>query len=132
MTKRQFLTRQIEIQRARPTPEPRLLAYYERLLTEATDDIAFVKQTRLPGSEMSGYAFTTLEDRSNRVYVTVDPDYYDRALPRSAPQHVLIRIRHDSAAALDRTGNGARLIANFEKLREIVRANLAELRSLVK
>ena len=132
VTRREFLTRQIEIVRARSTPSPGLLAYYQRLLGDATDDVAYVKQAQVPGLTESGYVFTTLEDRANRIYVTVNPDYYDRRLPKSAPQHILIRLKRADVAFLNRTGNGARHLESIEKLREIVRANLPELRSMVK
>ena len=132
VTKREFLTKQIEILRSKPAPSSGLLAYYQRLLNDATDDIAFVKQTQVAGLSESGFVFTTLQDRANRVYVTVNPDYYDRSLPKSAPQHILIRLKHDSVASLNNTGNGARHLESFQKLREIVRANLPEFRSMVK
>ncbi len=132
VTKREFLNRQIEIVRSRSTPSAGLLAYYQRLLTDATDDVAFVKQAQVPGLTESGYAFTTLEDSANRIYVTVNPDYYDRSLSKSAPQHILIRLRHADVAFLNGTGNGARHLERFQKLREIVRANLPEFRSMVK
>ena len=132
VTPREFLTRQIEIVRSRSTPSPGLLAYYQRLLGDATDDVAFVKQAEVPGLTESGYVFTTLEDRANRIYVTVNPDYYDRKLSKSAPQHILIRIRRLDTASLNATGNGARHLESFQKLREIVRANLPELRAMVK
>jgi len=121
-----------EIVRSRSTPSPGLLAYYQRLLGDATDDVAFVKQAEVPGLTESGYVFTTLEDRANRIYVTVNPDYYDRKLSKSAPQHILIRIRRLDTASLNATGNGARHLESFQKLREIVRANLPELRAMVK
>ena len=113
-------------------PSTGLLAYYQRLLSDATDDVAFVKQTQVSGLTESGYVFTTLEDRANRIYVTVNPDYYDRSLPKSAPQHILIRLRHGDTAFLNRLGNGPRHLESFQKLREIVRANLPEFRSMVK
>jgi len=86
----------------------------------------------VPGVGQSGYAFTTLEDRANRIYVTVNPDYYNRSLPKSAPQHILIRLKRSDVAFLNRTGNGARHLESIQKLREIVLANLPELRSMVK
>lgn len=132
VTKREFLTRQIEIVRARSTPSPGLLAYYQRLLSEATDDVAFVKQGQVPGLTESGFVFTTLEDRANRVHVSVNPEYYDRSLSKSAPQHILIRLKRADVAFLNGTGNGARHLESIQKLREIVRANLPELRSMVK
>lgn len=132
VTKREFLTKQIEILRSKPAPSSGLLAYYQRLLNDATDDIAFVKQAQVPGLSESGFVFTTLEDRANRIYVTVNPDYYDRSLPKSAPQHIMIRLKHESVASLNNTGNGARHLESFRKLREIVRANLPEFRSMVK
>lgn len=131
VTRREFLNKQIEIVRSRSTPSPALLAYYQRLLGDATDDIAFVKQGQVPGLTESGYVFTTLEDRANRVYVTVNPDYYNRSLPKSAPQHILIRIKTD-VPFLQRMKNGARQLESMDKLREIVRANIPELRSMVK
>lgn len=132
VTRREFLQRQVEIVRSRSTPSPGLLAYYQRLLSEATDDIAFVKQAQVPGLTESAYVFTTLEDRANRVYVTVNPDYYDRTQPKSAPQHTLIRLRRVDVASLNRTGNGPRHLESFQKLREIVGANLPEFRAMVK
>lgn len=132
VTRREFLNKQIEIVRARSTPSPRLLSYYQQLLRDATDEIAFVKQAPVPGLTESGYVFTTLEDRANRICVTVNPDYYDRSLPKSAPQHILIRLRHESVAFLNATGNGPRHLDSFQKLREIVGANLSEFRSIVK
>jgi hypothetical protein len=76
-------------------PSTGLLAY-QRLLSDATDDVAFVKQAQVPGLTESGYVFTTLEDRANRIYVTVNPDYYDRSLSKSAPQHILIKLKRAS------------------------------------
>jgi hypothetical protein len=131
VTRREFLNRQIEIVRSRSSPSAGLLAYYQRLLGDATDDVAFVKQAQVPGLSESGYVFTTLEDRANRIYVTVNPDYYDRSLPKSAPQHILIRVRTD-LAFVKSTRNGARHLESLEKMRDIVRANLPELRSMVK
>ena len=118
--------------RSRSTPSAALLAYYQRLLGDATDDVAFVKKTEVPGLTEPGYVFTTLEDRANRIYVTVNPDYYNRSLPKSAPQHILIRLRRQDVAFLNGTGNGARHLESIQKLREIVRANLPEFRSMVK
>ena len=132
VTRREFLSRQIEIVRSRSTPSAGLLTYYQRLLGDATDDVAFVKQGQVPGLTESGYVFTTLEDRANRIYVTVNPDYYDRSLSKAAPQHILIRLRRADVAFLNGTGNGARHLESIEKLREIVRANLPEFRSIVK
>jgi hypothetical protein len=131
VTQREFVKKQVEIQRARSAPSAALLAYYERLLGEATDDIAFVKEGEGPGSGERRYVFTTLEDRGNRVYVTVNPDYYDRQQPKSAPQHILIRLKVD-VPFLNRQPNGARHLESMQKLREIVRANLPEFRSMVK
>jgi len=132
VTRREFLNKQIEIVRSRSTPSAGLLAYYQRLLTDATDDVAFVKQAQVPGLTESGYVFTTLEDRANRIYVTVNPEYYDRSLPKSAPQHILIRLRRADVAFLNGTGNGARHLESIQKLREIVSANLPEFRSMVR
>lgn len=132
VTQREFLNKQIEIVRSRSTPSPGLLAYYQRLLSDATDDVAFVKQAPVPGLTESGYVFTTLEDRANRVCVTVNPDYYDRSLPKSAPQHILIRLKRGSVEFLNGTGNGPRHLESIQKLREIVGANLPEFRSMVK
>ena len=132
VTKREFLTKQIEIQRSKSRPSTGLLAYYQRLLSDATDDVAFVKEAQVGTPAERGYVFTTLEDRANRVYVTVNPDYYDRRVPKSAPQHILIRLRHEQMALLNSLGNGPRHLESFQKLREIVRANLPEFRSMVK
>jgi hypothetical protein len=102
------------------------------LLSESPDEVAIVKEIEV--RSLNGYAhvFTTLADRESRVYVTLNPDYYDRSQPKSAPQHILIRLRHGSATLLNSTGIGARHLESFQKLREIVRANLAELRATVK
>ncbi len=132
VTRREFLSKQIEIVRSKSTPSPGLLAYYQRLLGEATDDVAFLKEAQVPGLSESGFVFTTLEDRANRIYVTVNPDYYDRTLPKSAPQHILIRLKRGDVGFLNSTGNGARHLESIQKLREIVRANLPEFRSMVK
>lgn len=132
VTKREFVSKQIEIQQSKATSAPGLLAYYQRLLREATDDVAFVKQARVPGLTDPAFVFTTLEDTANRIYVTVNPDYYDRSLSKSAPQHILIRLRHEDMAFLNRLGNGPRHLESFQKLREIVRVNLPEFRSMVK
>ena len=132
VTQREFLNRQIEIVRSKSTPSTGLLAYYQRLLTDATDDVAFVKHAQVSGLTESGYVFTTLEDRANRIYVTVNPEYYNRSVPKSAPQHILIRLKRADVAFLNGTGNGARHLESIEKLREIVRANLPEIRSMVK
>ena len=86
----------------------------------------------MPSLNGYAYVFTTLDDRQSRVYVTVNPDYYDRRQPKSAPQHILIRLQHGSAQFLNATGIGPRHLESFQKLREIVRANLAELRATVK
>jgi hypothetical protein len=86
----------------------------------------------VPGLTESGYVFTTLEDRANRSYVTVNPDCYDRSLSKSAPQHMLIRLKRADVAFLNGTGNGARHLESIQKLREIVRANLPEFRSMVR
>ena len=91
-----------------------------------------VKSCQLSGLTDSGYVFTTLEDRANRIYVTVNPEYYDRSLPKSAPQHILIRLRRGSVEFLNGTGNGPRHLESIQKLREIVSANLPEFRSMVK
>lgn len=132
VTKREFVTDQIEVVKSKFASTTGLLAYYERLLGDATDDVAFVKEARVSGITQSVYVFTTLEDRANRIYVTVNPDYYDRSLPKSTPQQILIRLTHADARFLNRLGNGPRHLESFQKLREIVRANLPELRSMVK
>jgi hypothetical protein len=132
VTKREFLQKQLELLRSRSDASTRLVAYYQRLLGEATDDIAFVKETEVPGIGERGYVFTTLEDRGNRIYVTVNPEYYDRSQAKSAPQHILIRLKRESVDALNRTGNGPRHLESIRKLGEIVRDNLPELRAMVK
>ena len=133
VTKREFLNKQIQLLQARSDIRPELIAYYKRQLSDATDDVAFVKEeSEVPGLGGRAYVFTTLEDRANRIYVTVNPDYYDRSQSKAAPQHVLIRIRHENARSLNTTGIGQRHLESFQKLREIVRANLAELRAMVK
>jgi hypothetical protein len=132
VTRREFLQKQIEILQSRPGTSPQRLAYYQGLLSEAPEEVAIVKEIEV--ASLNGYAhvFTTLADRESRVYVTVNPDYYDRSQPKSMPQHILIRLRHGSATLLNSTGIGARHLESFQQLREIVRANLAELRATVK
>jgi hypothetical protein len=132
VTRREFLADQIKVVQSKFASRTGLLAYYQRLLIDATDDVAFVKEAQVPGLNERGYVFTTLEDRANRIYVTVNPDYYDRSLPKSTPQHILIRLRHGDATFLNHLGNGPRHLESFQKLREIVRANLPELRAMVK
>jgi hypothetical protein len=132
VTRREFLQKQIQILQSRSGTSAKRLAYYQGLLSESPDEVAIVKEIEV--ASLNGYAhvFTTLADRASRVYVTVNPDYYDRSQPKSVPQHILIRLRHESATFLNSTGIGARHLESFEKLREIVRANLAELRETVK
>jgi hypothetical protein len=132
VTRREFLQKQIEILTSRAGTSAERLAYYQRLLEEASDEVAIVKEIEV--TSLNGYAhvFTTLADPASRVYVTVNPDYYDRSQPKSAPQHILIRLQHENAALLNSTGIGARHLESFQQLREIVRASLAELRATVK
>ncbi len=132
VTRREFLQKQIEILQSRSGTSAQRLAYYQGLLSESPDEVAVVKEIEV--ASLNGYAhvFTTLADRASRVYVTVNPDDYDRSQPKSAPQHILIRVRHADATLLNSTGIGARHLESFQKLREIVRANLAELRATVK
>src|SRR3954466_7975163 len=131
VTRREFLQKQIEILQSRAGTSAKRLAYYQGLLSEAPDDVAIVKEIEVASLNGHAHVFTTLADRMSRVYVTVNPDYYDRSQPKSAPQHILIRLRHGDATLLNSTGIGARHLESFEKLREIVRANLAELRATV-
>lgn len=132
VTRREFLQKQIDILQSRSDTDAKRLAYYQGLLSDAPDEVAIVKEIEV--ASLNGYAhvFTTLADRASRVYVTVNPDYYDRSQPKSVPQHILIRLRHGNAALLNSTGIGARHLESFQKLREIVRANLAEFRAMVK
>ena len=131
VTRREFLQKQIEILQSRPATSAKRLAYYQRLLSESSDEVAIVKESQVASLNESGYVFTTLADRASRVYVTVNPEYYDRRQPKSAPQHILIRLKQD-LPWLNSMGNGARHLESMRKLRDIVRANLAELRSMVK
>jgi len=131
VTRREFLQKQIEILQSRPGTSARRLAYYQQLLTESPDEAAIVKESQVASLNESGYVFTTLADRASRVYVTVNPQYYDRRQAKSAPQHILIRLKQDTAW-LNSMGNGARHLESMQKLRDIVRANLAELRAMVK
>jgi hypothetical protein len=131
VTRREFLQKQIEIVQSRPGTSARKLTYYQRLLDESSDEVAIVKELEVPSLKEYGYVFTTLGDRASRVYVTLNPEYYDRSQPKSAPQHMLIRIKQD-IAWLKSMKNGARHLESMQKLREIVRANLPELRSMVK
>jgi hypothetical protein len=131
VTRREFLQKQIEILKSRSGTSARRLAYYQQLLSESPDEVAIVKESQVASLNESGYVFTTLADRASRVYVTVNPAYYDRRQPKSVPQHILIRLKQDTAW-LNSMGNGARHLESMQKLRDIVRANLAELRSMVK
>jgi hypothetical protein len=131
ITRREFLQKQIEILQSKPSTRPERLAYYQRLLDESPDEVAIVKETHVASLNSSAYVFTTLADRASRVYVTVNPEYYDRRQPKSAPQHILIRVKQDTKW-LKAMPNGARHLESMQKLRDIVRANLAELRSMVK
>jgi len=131
VTRREFLQKQIEILQSRPGTSARRLAYYQQLLGESPDEAAIVKESQVASLNESGYVFTTLADRASRVYVTVNPQYYDRRQAKSAPQHILIRLKQDTAW-LNSMGNGARHLESMQKLRDIVRANLAELRAMVK
>ena len=132
VTRREFLQKQLEILRSRSGTSAQRLAYYQGLLSQSPDEVAIVKEIEVASLNGYAYVFTTLADRASRVYVTLNPDYYDRSQPKSAPQHILIRLRHESATSLNSTGIGARHLESFQKLREIVRANLAELRATVK
>jgi hypothetical protein len=132
ITRREFLQKQIEILKSRSGTSAQRLAYYQGLLGDAPDEVAIVKEVEVPSLNGYAHVFTTLTDRASRVYVTVNPDYYDRSQPKSAPQHILIRLRHENARSLNSTGIGARHLESSQKLREIVRANLAELRATVK
>ena len=132
VTRREFLEKQIEIVRSRGGANAKRLAYYQALLGESPNEVAIVKNTEVASLNEYAYVFTTLADRESRVFVTLNPDYYDRRQPKSAPQHVLIRLQHGSATFLNSTGIGPRHLESFQKLREIVRANLAELRAMVK
>ena len=134
VTRREFVQKQIEILQSRSSTSTtaKLLAYYQGLLSESPDAVAIVKEIEVASLNGHAHVFTTLADRASRVYVTVNPDYYDRSQPKSAPQHILIRLRHENATLLNSTGIGARHLESFQKLREIVRVNLAELRATVK
>jgi hypothetical protein len=131
VTRREFLQKQIEIVKSRGGSAQKL-AYYQGLLGDSPDEAAIVKDIEVPSLNGYAYVFTTLADRQSRVFVTVNPDYYDRSQPKSAPQHILIRLRHGNPSLLNSTGIGTRHLESFQKLREIVRANLAELRATVK
>jgi hypothetical protein len=131
ITRREFLQKQIEILQSKPSTKAERLAYYQRLLSESPDEVAIVKETHVASLNSNAHVFTTLADRASRVYVTVNPEYYDRRQPKSAPQHILIRIKQDTKW-LKSMPNGARHLESMQKLRDIVRANLAELRSMVK
>jgi hypothetical protein len=132
VTRREFLQKQIEILQSRAGTSARRLAYYQALLSESPNEVAIVKNIEVASLNEYAYVFTTLSDRESRVFVSVNPDYYDRRQPKSAPQHILIRLQHGSATLLNSTGIGTRHLESFQKLREIVRANLAELRATVK
>ncbi len=132
VTRREFLQKQIEILNSRGGTSAKRLAYYQALLSESPDEVAIVKNIEVASLNEYAYVFTTLADRESRLFVAVNPDYYDRRQQKSAPQHILIRLQYGSAALLNSTGIGTRHLESFQKLREIVRANLAELRATVK
>ena len=132
VTRREFLQKQIEILQSRSGASAKRVAYYQGLLSASPDEAAIVKEIEVASLNEHAHVFTTLADGASRVYVTVNPDYYDRSQPKSAPQQILIRLRHADATLLNSTGIGARHLESFQKLREIVRANLAELRATVK
>lgn len=131
VSKREFLQKRVEILQSGASIDAKRLAYYQRLLDDATDEAAVVKSSEVPALNGYGHVFTTLADGASRVYVTVNPEYYDRRQPKAAPQHVLIRLKQDTAF-LKRLDNGAHHLESLGKLRDIVRANLAELRAMVK
>ena len=132
VTRREFLQKQIEILHSKADTSAKRIAYYEALLNDSPNEVAIVKDIEVSSLNGYAYVFTTLADRQSRVFVTVNPDYYDRSQSKSSPQHILIRLRHESPTFLNSTGIGARHLESFQKLREIVRANLAELRATVK
>jgi hypothetical protein len=132
VTRREFLQKQIEILQSRSGTSAKRLAYYQGLLSESPDEVAIVKEIEVASINGHAQFFTTLADSASRVYVTVNPDYYDRTQAKSAPQHILIRLKYASATLLNSTGIGARHLESFQRLREIVRANLAELHATVK
>jgi hypothetical protein len=132
VTRREFLEKQIEILKSRAGTTAKRLDYYQALLSDSPNEVAIVKNVEVPSLNGYAYVFTTLADRQSRVWVTLNPDYYDRSQPKSAPQHILIRLQHGSMSLLNSTGIGAKHLESFQKLREIVRANLAELRATVK
>ena len=126
-----ILQKQIEILQSRPATSAKRLAYYQRLLGESSDEVAVVKESQVASLNESGYVFTTLSDRASRIYVTVNPEYYDRRQPKSAPQHIIIRVNQNTPS-LRSLGNGALHLESMRKLRDIASANLAELRAMVK
>jgi hypothetical protein len=131
ITRREFLQKQIEILQSKPDPSARIVAYYQQLLSESSDEVAIVKNVWVESLNDYGYVFTTLADSASRVYVTVNPEYYDRRQPKSAPQHIIIVVNQNTAS-LRSLGNGALHLESMRKLRDVASANLAELRAMVK
>jgi len=131
ITRREFMQKQVEIRLSRPGTSAKRLAYYQRLLSESSDEVAIVKQTWNASLDENAYVYTTLADSESRVYVTVNPEYYDRRQPKSAPQHIIIRVNQNTPS-LRSLGNGALHLESMRKLRDIASANLAELRAMVK
>jgi hypothetical protein len=125
------MQKQVEIRQSRPGTSAKRLAYYQGLLSESSDEVAIVKETWNASLDENAFVYTTLADSASRVYVTVNPEYYDRRQPKSAPQHIIIRVNQNTPS-LRSLGNGALHLESMRKLRDIASANLAELRAMVK
>ena len=87
VTRRESLQKQIEILQSRPATSAKRLAYYQRLLSESSDEVAIVKESQVASLNESGYVFTTLADRASRVYVTVNPGTMTDATEIGATTH---------------------------------------------
>ncbi len=73
--------------------EKPLEAYRQDLKKDAAwlNEMAVVKFEAT--AQLSRYVFTTLDDGYMQVPIMPNPDYYDRKLPKWAPQFILIEIR---------------------------------------
>ena len=132
VTQREFLQKQIALQRTAGRQAG--VAHYQRMLDAAGDDVAVVKWDGKALQGAGAHAFTTMHDKEHRVYVTVNEAYYDRTLPKSAPQHIHIRLKNPEKPVVADMSPAAvqRQIDTMRKVRQIIRDNLPELRAMVK
>ena len=132
VTRREFLQKQIEILQSHRAPAPaKRLAYYQGLLSEAPDEVAIVKEIEVaslngtPTSSDSGrHGEPRLRHRQSRLLRPKPTEVGATAHPHQA------QARERDIAQLH--WNRGSSSGELQKLRDIVRANLAELRSMVK